>query len=113
MAIFIIILIALLIGGVCGYKIATRVLRIEHSSLVRQNYMLTNWSNQWANSMQYHNQVEENISHRNNANLSNTMGLVIQLMAQLQQQTNLPTNDRKAIEDIIETAKGFSRSEFE
>ena len=86
MEIFIIILTAIILGGVCGYKIATRMLRIEHTSLVRQNYMLTNWQTQWANSMQYHNQVEENISNRTNANLTTTMAMVIQLMGTLKER---------------------------
>ncbi len=87
MGILIVIIITLIIGGVCGYKIATRVLRIEHQSLVRQNYMLTNWSNQWANSAQYHRQVEDHINKRNGESISTTLNMVIRLMATIQNNT--------------------------
>lgn len=113
MDILIVIIITLIIGGVCGYKIATRVLRIEHQSLVRQNYMLTNWSNQWANSAQYHRQVEDHINKRNGESISTTLNMVIRLMATMQNNNNLKMEDKKTIDDIIETAKGLSRSEYE
>lgn len=111
MAIFILILVCLSIGGFTGFKIGTHFIRQENITVLKQNALLQQFSNEWANAARNSTELTSNIAERQTSNLATTMQSVIQLLHayQLQQTGNSNTTQNEKVSELIAKAKSIGK----
>ncbi len=101
------ILICLAAGGFIGFKIGSHFIRQENITVLKQNVLLQEFSNEWANAARNTTQLTGDIADRQTSNLATTMQTVIQLLDRVKEQQSHMLNgqEQEKVTQLINQAK--------
>jgi hypothetical protein len=108
MWIILLILVTLSLGGYIGYRIGIYYVGQQNNTLLNQLQLQERFSLEWAQAASGSNQLYQNVAQQQTANLSTTMGTIIQLLHTVQHQpqsSSISPTDQQRIQNIISQAQ--------